>query len=183
MVSLETEISGAIMLIDLSKVLSEKDRIIEVRTDIEMDYFLSKLGKYPFVNDKKVDLDITNVGKRSILIEGVISCSLKIPCDRCLEDVTNDFKIKVFKELDLTKRDENSEESSYIVDNALDVDQFVYNEILINLPMKVLCSTDCKGICNRCGANQSKGSCDCDTKELDPRMAKVLDIFNQFKEV
>ena len=48
--------------------------------------------------------------------------------------------------------------------------------------MKVLCRENCKGICNRCGANLNLGSCKCDDAELDPRMSKILDIFNQFKE-
>ena len=75
------------------------------------------------------------------------------------------------------------DEVSYIQDSHIDVEELVQNEIFVNLPMKVLCSEDCKGICNRCGTNLNQMTCDCDTTELDPRMSKVLDIFNQFKEV
>ena len=49
--------------------------------------------------------------------------------------------------------------------------------------MKVLCKEDCKGICNRCGANLNMGSCKCDNAEPGTGMSKILDVFNQFKEV
>ena len=56
------------------------------------------------------------------------------------------------KHVDLSKSDaeldEGFDESNYIDGYYLDVDKMLYNEILIGWPMKVLCSEDCKGICN-----------------------------------
>ena len=75
------------------------------------------------------------------------------------------------------------DEQSYLTGYNLDADQLVGNELTLNLPMKVLCKEDCKGICNRCGANLNLETCDCDTRSLDPRMAVIQDIFKQFKEV
>ena len=72
----------------------------------------------------------------------------------------------------------------YTIDGYyLDVDKMLYNEILIGWPMKVLCSEDCKGICNVCGQNLNKGTCDCEDTSLDPRMSVVRDLFKNFKEV
>ena len=63
------------------------------------------------------------------------------------------------------------------------MDLLIYNEILLDFPMKVLCQEDCKGICSNCGANRNNESCDCKENDLDPRMAAIQDIFNKFKEV
>ena len=49
--------------------------------------------------------------------------------------------------------------------------------------MKVLCSEDCKGICNVCGQNLNEGTCDCEDTGLDPRMSVIRDVFKNFKEV
>ena len=68
-------------------------------------------------------------------------------------------------------------------DSVIDAEKFAYGEILVNLPMKVLCGENCKGICNRCGTNLNHGNCGCDTTGTDPRMAKALEVFNSFKEV
>ena len=75
------------------------------------------------------------------------------------------------------------DEQPYLQGYNLDVDQLVRDELLLNLPMKVLCDEDCKGICNRCGANLNHETCDCDRSSLDPRMSVIQDIFKQFKEV
>ena len=56
-------------------------------------------------------------------------------------------------------------------------------EILIGWPTKVLCSEDCKGICNVCGQNLNMGTCNCEDTALDPRMSVVRDLFKNFKEV
>ena len=65
----------------------------------------------------------------------------------------------------------------------LDLDRIIYDEVLVNWPMKVLCREDCAGICKKCGQNLNHKTCDCEKTELDPRMAVIQDVFNKFKEV
>ena len=95
------------------------------------------------------------------------------------------FPIRIGKEFDLTGQDEerSMESSNFMTGTNLDVDQLIFGEILVSWPMKVLCREDCKGICKRCGANLNLTECQCPKTELDPRMAAIQDIFNQFKEV
>lgn len=172
------------MLIDLSEVLSVEERKLNIQADIDMERFESIQGSYAFVRKEPVAFSFENKDKKVFNMDADIHCSLNIPCDRCLEDVKIDFDIKVSKEIDLNKSKQDCEdEYPFIEGSSLNVDRFVYNEILVNLPMKVLCSEDCKGICNRCGANLNSQTCNCETKELDPRMSKILDVFNNFKEV
>ena len=75
------------------------------------------------------------------------------------------------------------EEKDYIDGYNLDVDQLVHDEALLVWPERILCKEDCKGLCTTCGQNLNDGSCDCERTDLDPRMAKILDIFSNFKEV
>ena len=65
----------------------------------------------------------------------------------------------------------------------LDTEILIYNELLMSLPMKVLCKETCKGLCPVCGKNRNDGECGCDTFVPDPRMAAIKDIFNANKEV
>ena len=44
----------------------------------------------------------------------------------------------------------------------LDLDRIIYDEVLVNWPMKVLCKEDCAGICKKCGKNLNHGTCDCE---------------------
>ena len=105
----------------------------------------------------------------------------------CLEDVevkvTLDFKHKIDTESDAYDQSEDLDENNYIDGYSLDVEQLVYNELLVGWPTKILCSEDCKGICNVCGQNLNKGTCNCEDTGLDPRMSVIRDVFKNFKEV
>lgn len=174
------------MFIELSDILSVDDKEIDVPAELEMERFISKMGDYEIISKSPFYIHLKNMGKRRFSLSTAINIELNIPCDRCLTDVGYRMNINVNKDIDMNESsgdEESDDEFFYIQDNTLDVEKFAYNEILVNLPMKVLCSENCKGICNRCGANLNSQTCNCDTTELDPRMSKIRDIFNNFKEV
>ena len=126
-------------------------------------------------------MTISKVGTDKFLIEGKTAVTLEIPCDRCLEPVAVEIPLKINRECDKSFTGEDSEEENLIVGYNLDTEQLIYCEILVNWPMKTLCTEACKGICKKCGTNLNHSSCTCDTVELDPRMAKIRDIFNNGK--
>ena len=175
------------MIINLSDIMSGKDSIKQITAPLELEHFSLDGVDYEFAKKNAVECMITVLGNRKVLLESQTSLSLLIPCSRCLEDVEIPFDIKVSKELDFNESDqdriEELDEQNYIDGYNLDADQLVDNELLMNLPMKVLCKEECKGICNKCGTNLNVSTCDCDTSSLDPRMAVIQDIFKQFKEV
>ena len=78
---------------------------------------------------------------------------------------------------------EDEEEFIVCGDYTLDLDELVAMDILLELPTRILCREDCKGLCNVCGQNLNTGSCNCEDTGLDPRMSVVRDLFKNFKEV
>lgn len=174
------------MLIKLTDVLAYDNKVMQIKAPLEMASFDSKLGSFPIVNKSDVELLITHTSKKNITIEAKAYITISIPCDRCLEPVETKFDIDITKDVDLALIDEDRinelDETNYIMGYELDVDKLIYGEILLNWPMKSLCSDDCKGICNHCGKNLNQGECDCDRTVLDPRMAAIRDIFNNFKQ-
>jgi len=172
------------MLIDLSELLSHEDKEKRLSYQLEMKEFETSFAKYPVSMREPIELVFKGLGKKKILIESDMKLVLMIPCDRCLEEVEVQLNIKTSKETDLDEKNvPDDEKEEYLTGTSFDVEKFVYGEILVNLPMKTVCSEDCKGFCNRCGTNLNHGECGCDTTELDPRMAKALEVFNSFKEV
>lgn len=171
------------MLIDLSELLSLEGKEKRLSYKLEMKEFQTSYVSYPIV-DESVELAFTNVGKKNINIDADIFVAMIIPCDRCMEDVKVELNIKTSRKADLDDKEQSDDDrEDYLSGTSFDVEKFVYGEILVNLPMKVLCSENCKGFCNRCGTNLNHCDCGCDTTELDPRMAKALEVFNSFKEV
>lgn len=175
------------MLIDLGKIMSVKDKVLNIDAPLELTEFTLNGSTYSFVSKNPVHLTITNLGNRKVSVVGDTKLSLNIPCSRCLEDVETFFDIQISKNFDFNDTDKDRikelDEANYISGNNLDVDRMIYDEIVIAFPLQVLCKEDCKGLCKVCGANKNLKSCNCDETVLDPRMSVIRDIFNNFKEV
>ncbi|MCI6887388.1 MAG: DUF177 domain-containing protein [Lachnospiraceae bacterium] len=175
------------MLINLTELFSRDGKEKNYTLDIEMETFETPDGVCDIISKEPVELHIKNLGDRKLLAEGSARLTLQMPCSRCLEPVDVPFDLTIEEELDMNKteqeRVEDLDEQPYVSGYNLDVDQLLSNELLLNLPMKVLCKEDCKGICNRCGANLNHMTCSCDRSSPDPRMSVIQDLFQQFKEV
>ena len=177
------------MLINLSELFTLEGKEKIYTPDIEMDVYHAPDGDYDILSKEPVTLRIMNLGNRRLELEGKAKLALEIPCSRCLDPVRVDLEFEIIRAIDFNESDNHDEEvetldeQPYVSGYNLDVDQLVCDELILNLPMKVLCSEDCKGICNRCGTNLNHETCDCDKRSLDPRMAVIQDIFKQFKEV
>lgn len=169
------------MLINLSEVFTSEGKTREYSVAMEANVFEFDMGSYNISKKEPVVLTINNLGDRKLLIEGTSTLTLEIPCGRCLSPVSTEFSLDISRAVDMkqteAERVEELDEQPYILGYNLDVDQLVHNELYVNLPMKVLCDDNCKGICNRCGANLNLKTCDCDITELDPRMSVIRDIF------
>lgn len=174
------------MLLDLSELLSGNCRSRTFHAVLETEQFASAEGIYEISRKTEPDITVEGIENKKFLVTGTGEVTLRIPCGRCLEEVDTTISYNIERELDFNQDDESDErleEMSYIDGYHLDVDKLIYLEILINMPLRVLCSEDCKGLCLKCGANLNKGECGCDREQLDPRMSVIQDIFKNFKEV
>ncbi len=96
-----------------------------------------------------------------VSLTGSAVAVLKAPCDRCLRI----FERELSCELDyILVRSVNSEDNDEFIvtpGDTLDLDELVSSDILLNIPAKLLCSEDCKGLCPHCGADLNISPCDC----------------------
>lgn len=189
------------MNIDLSMIAKSINMEMDVTVEFSPVTFQSRLGVFPITDKTPVTLHIRNEENETVLINGTVELEVMIPCARCLADVRTPVHFDIKKQLRVADGsapkgenaakasdscmllDDEMEETDYMTGFELDADRLIYDEILVNWPMKVLCKDDCKGICRVCGMNLNKGACSCQRTEPDPRMAAIQDIFNKFKEV
>jgi uncharacterized protein len=60
---------------------------------------------------------------------------------------------------------------------TIDLDPIVREQVLLALPVTVLCREDCKGLCPTCGQDLNERDCGhSEKKEIDVRLAKLKDI-------
>ena len=175
------------MIINLSEIMSGQGQVKNIQTPFNLKVIPFNNMEYEVLMSSPIDVTISHLGKRKVELDGKTKVSLLIPCNRCLEDKKVDFDIYLYEKLDFNSKDEDEinelNELNYLNEYDLDLDLLVYEEIVLDFPMKVLCDDDCKGLCKSCGTNLNKGLCGCDTTSLDPRMVAIQDVFNEFKEV
>ncbi|MCR4955893.1 MAG: DUF177 domain-containing protein [Lachnospiraceae bacterium] len=174
------------MKLDLFDLINSKGKELNKEIPIEMDEFDSPSGNYPITAKSPLQLYLSNGQGRELSLKSEAHLKAHAPCDRCLTDVEIDVDIDYEIEIPISdgKLVIDEMDAPGCIDGLiLDTEQLVYDEILMNWPMKVLCKEDCKGICNKCGCNLNNRTCDCDRTVVDPRMAAIQDVFNKFKEV
>lgn len=174
------------MLVNLSDVLTTEGKQADMEVPLEMDCFESRMGSFPIKEKSPVKFTFTNIGKGKARIEGNVELLFQTNCDRCLEEVPTRLSLqfeRVAASPEITNEDELVDDLSFMEGYQLNVEIFVYNEIIGNWPAKILCKEDCKGLCPVCGQNLNVRDCGCDTFVPDPRMAVIQDIFEGDKEV
>ena len=99
------------------------------------------------------------------LIHGSVSTILKGLCGRCLAPVRRELKageLCIFREIG------NNEEE-------IDISEDVRAELLLEMPMNLLCSENCRGLCPVCGANRNTTKCNCSAQPANPGCWDALD--------
>lgn len=97
---------------------------------------------------------------------------LVFQCARCLKEFTRTVEFPV----DERFSKDGGEEYLKIEHNKADITDAVYTNLILNLPQKVLCSAQCKGLCSNCGVDLNLTQCDCEKEEGDPRFAVLKNL-------
>lgn len=174
------------MIFDLTELLTSRNaKSLSAQLPLEkvkiqgVEYDLKTPISFQFI--------FTPIEEKEVALEGTFETTFIIPCNRCLEEVEYPMEVTLSKffvldQLVILDEDQQAD-MKYVQENTLQVGQMIIDEIMVHFPMKVLCNENCKGICKSCGCNLNDNKCDCDSLDIDPRMAVFQDIKNNFKEV
>ena len=121
----------------------------------------------------------------NIRLIGKFSGEFEANCARCLEPVP----LHLEKQFDLIYRplgsDRRADEVSiseaeteigYYQGDGMELTDSLREQVLLAVPIKFVCSEDCKGFCPSCGKNLNEGSCGCVQKVPDPRWDALKDL-------
>ncbi len=126
--------------------------------DVPLDVGSFQRGYVHSINSIVLEIEIKKFEKIFIL-KGFLEEKISLFCSRCLEPFPFNLKIDIFHRLE---EKEDPEADAFFIENGIFKPyDMVYELIDINLPMKPLCSENCKGLCSLCGANLNFEGCDC----------------------
>jgi len=118
----------------------------------------------------------TNQG---LLVDGWVELTVELSCNRCLKEFELPMHVNfeeqfyptvdVVSGLPLAPFDENE---IFPIDarHHVDLTEAIRQNLLIELPMVVVCKEDCKGLCPQCGQDLNLGPCECEP-EVDARLS------------
>ena len=162
------------MILDLKKLCITENYTLPIDYTIDFSN-VEYMGAYPLKKPVETTGKITNKA-------GLITLSLKMvyvfsaPCDRCGLPTETCHTVELEKSLAPEIAGDESDDIILVEDLKLDLDELVFTEIIISLPMKHLCREDCKGLCTVCGKNLNESICQCETKTIDPRLSALAEL-------
>jgi uncharacterized protein len=138
----------------------------------------------------RVDVSCSvNKVRETIVVEGTVETVVGTDCSRCLEPVQaplkGEFRYVLVPAPDLTgeksgdkfgaEKELNPDEvdCGYYEGEIIDLDPLVFEQIVLQIPLKALCGESCKGLCPRCGTNLNTGSCDCPVGPVGGKFAAL----------
>ena len=91
--------------------------------------------------------------KNDLTIQAHIEGMRTFTCSLCLEEFDNLFEKDFVLHYDIKGLD------------SVNIDSDVRDELILEHPIRILCRTDCRGLCLFCGTNLNTDHCDCKADE------------------
>lgn len=137
---------------------------------------LPEVSSLTFTEPIQIQGEVVNTGQ-GLTLTGHVETIVTGKCDCCLDKVSIPLVFDINEEyLPESAAEELGEEleSNLVLhynEEWLDLVEILQENLLLNLPMRTVCEPECPGLCPSCGKNLKEGSCRCDDKEIDPRLA------------
>ncbi|MGH9429948.1 MAG: YceD family protein [Terriglobia bacterium] len=118
-----------------------------------------------------------------IHVHGRLGTRLESECDRCA--VRFDFPVECdfdlfYRPVSSIAREEEIEISSdelvvgFYQGDGVDLTDIIREQVLLALPMKMLCGPECRGLCPTCGTNRNLAGCQCEDVRVDSPFADLM---------
>ncbi|MCL1995722.1 MAG: DUF177 domain-containing protein [Defluviitaleaceae bacterium] len=165
------------MIVDITK-LTEKFPV-----EFNMTHTIGLKGS----NLQSPNIDLTLIGivcknGEFFVCKAQANTDLCFLCDFCLTPIQRNINFSIeerFKKTTDRPTQGEDEGITHLDSNQIDLHQTCMTNLYKHIPMQVLCSPTCKGLCFGCGSNLNNHPCNC-TKEqetTDPR----FDVLKKLK--
>src|SRR5437660_2779252 len=166
------------MFLDVKELAIRKLRIRKAYAPGSIDFHSAEIKQI-----EPIEVTATaELLESQIRIEGNLETKIELVCARCLEpvveDVSRSFDLfyaplpKEAKPKEDRLKDDDTEIGFYQGSGLFLVD-VVKEQVLLALPLKVICQSDCRGLCQNLRSNLNHEECRCETHATDPTMAPL----------
>ena len=122
----------------------------------------------------------------TVIVRGTARAVIQSPCARCLKPTQTQVEAE-FEEAFIRDTGEarEADDDSYMYSgHVIELDEAVRTVLLLEMPSRVLCREDCRGLCDQCGADLNANACSCQ-KDLTHRnpFSALASLLNEDEEV
>ena len=151
--------------------------------EFDLDSSELDLGKKDF-SIKEISLRCTvNKGEKNVYIAAKARAKVGFVCGSCLVDFSDvleeEFSIFYTSDKETVKYDDEQVVQLFKPGAPIDLSNGLKESLLLAIPMKIVCSEDCKGLCLTCGMNLNEERCNCKKTVVDPRWAALAKLRNE----
>ncbi len=145
-------------------------------------------GDEKFLLEAKAIIYVSRRDSKTVHLNGELEGQRVVACDRCGEQVREKifcdfvYLVTTRQEKDTVDREiECSDEdiiTLYLKEAEIDVDEILREQALLAIPLRTLCSEDCKGICAGCGVILNNETCCCSLDKSNSAFAVLKKLTN-----
>lgn len=165
------------MHINVSQIMKEpsgSSSSVEVDDSVSLESGVERIRVRGTVGLMRTDL--------GVWVSASLRSEVPCVCSRCLDELAEPISMEIDEEF--LPVDEPATGSSGEVEGNLSIDDHhildladaIREYATLNTPMKPMCSSECLGICLRCGVNLNDVSCVCDEAQRDSRWGALLEL-------
>ena len=126
--------------------------------------------------DVRVQGEYTCTGEDRISVAANVAATVETRCSRCLEPVSAPISAAI-DAVFVRKPDPDDPDLYSYEASTVELTDAVRDALLLELPMRMLCSEDCRGLCPVCGVNLNRNTCTCQEG------AEVMNPFSALKNI
>ena len=162
--------------LDLRSIKLRSGEQFRDEQEIRLDPF--ELGGQRYLPVPRVvpaDLTITRASTGTVF-ELRFDARLHGPCFRCLDDAVLGVRVGAREYQAASPSDDDELRTAYLENDKLDLSAWARDAVALELPDKILCRSDCAGLCPVCGKNLNDEPHDHGEPEPDSRWAALAEL-------
>jgi len=116
---------------------------------------------------------VAQLSGSEIQIRGRLGTTLEACCDRCLGSVNIPLKrdfdlfyrpVSTIARAEEVELPEDELEVGFFSGGGIELADVITEQVILSVPMKVVCQAECRGLCPVCGTNLNLKQCGCQPK-------------------
>lgn len=166
------------MKINILDLISKKYDELPVNTKVDIENIYRGGEVFSLIEPISIKGRLYRID-HDVIFSGLLETVIRTECNRCLEDVISNISFEFNEKIIGESQDEAYDAIIEMEKDCINLEVFLERLLILKLPMRFLCSDDCKGLCPQCGMNLNSSSCSCEKEDIDIRLIKLKELLKQ----